>query len=144
MGSGSLIAVGAGVTVVGGDDVGTAMSVSGSESQANTRSIAGNAAMATHAIVFNGISRISEFVMIIGLFPRWAASGGHFLECCFCRSKSFIYMIFFDPSHMTYTKDLASELSLAASENDVVVVHDFGYEEFSVESFGESYSGDGV
>ena len=125
VGSGAVVAVGARVAVGGGDDVGTGVGASGSDSQANTRNIADSAAMVTHEMILDGILRISEFVMIIGLFPRWVASGGHFLECRFCRSKSFIDVVFFDPSHVPYTEDLAGEFSLSTAENDVVIVHNF-------------------
>lgn len=135
VGSGSVVAVGARVAVGVGDDMGTGVGVSGSDSQADTRNIADIAAMATHEMILEGILRISEFVMIIGLFPRWVVLDGHFLECCFGGGQGFIDVIFFDPSHMTYTEDLAGEFSLASAENDVVVVHDLGYKGFAVEAF---------
>ena len=72
VGSGSVVAVGAGVAVGGGEDVGTGVGVSVSDSQAKTRNIVDSAAMATHEMILDGILGISEFVMIIGLFPRWA------------------------------------------------------------------------
>lgn len=83
VGSGAVVAVGAGAAVGEGDDVGAGVGVSVSDSQANTRNIADSAAMATREMVLEGILRISEFVMIIGLFPRWVVSGGHFLKRCF-------------------------------------------------------------
>ena len=84
--------------------------------------------MATHEMILDGILRLSEFVMIIGLLPRWVVSGGHLFERCFGGGQGFIDVIFFDPSHMTYTEDLAGEFSLTSAENDVVIAHDFGYE----------------
>ena len=136
VGSGAMVAVGAGTTVCGGDEVGTLAGVSCADSQANTRNIADNAAMAAHEMVLEGILRISDFVMIIGLFPRCVLSGGHFLERGFGGGECFVDVVYFDPSHMTYTEYLASEFALTAPEDDVMVFQDLGDEGFAVESFG--------
>ncbi len=79
VGSGAVLAVGAGPTF-GGGDVGADVGASRSDSQANTRNIVNSAAIATLAMFLERVLRIGSFVMFIGLFPRWVVSGGHCLE----------------------------------------------------------------
>ena len=79
VGSGAVVAVGAGPTL-GGGEVGAGVGVSGSDSQANTKNIVDSAAMATQAMPFVNVLRIGLFVGFIGLGPRRVVSCGHCLE----------------------------------------------------------------
>ena len=71
VGSGAVVAVGAG-TAVGGGDVGSGAGVSGSgaDSHANTKSIVDSAATAAPAMLLVYALRIRVFVGFIGLDPR--------------------------------------------------------------------------
>ena len=109
VGSGVAVAVGA-VVAVGGTDVGTDVAVGTgvgvSASQANTRSIDDSPATAMPAmLVGTDVPLICFRELQQPMLPR-CDLGGHCLEGRFGGVECFVDVVFFNPSHMTYTKDL--------------------------------------
>ena len=110
VGSGAAVTVGVGLAVgVGVAGTGVGVCGSMSASQANVKKSVANVAamMATPMVV--------SFEFFTGCASRWVVSGGHCLERILSGCEGVVDMLFFDPSHMPYTEDLACEFTLSAA-----------------------------
>ena len=110
VGSGAAVTVGVGLAVgVGVAGTGVGVCDSRSASQANVKkSVANVAAMMTPPMVVS-------FEFFTGCTSRWVVSGSHCLERILSGCEGVVDMLFFDPSHMPNTEDLACEFTLSAA-----------------------------